>query len=236
MAGTNPCYDGGSDGVMAEDRESADTVTEGTDVAEEPEFEFESTVSTVVASEIARDAPLPVDPGSHRIAPRPALHRLAAFDENDGSDDYKTPDEDAISAGGLSNPQDGTDSEEDIQREQDEIDLEEVVQGEVGQGDVEMGGDSGGDGDANSDSDGTSQSWEAAWNDVPSSNQNNWSVPLPPFPNDPGPPLPLTDPHVIRVVFRYEMLVEMRFNPGLRAGPPQTRIIARHMSHVSTNF
>ena len=238
MMDVNSCVDGGSDIVMAEDRESeSDAVTEETEVADEPEFEFESTVSTTVAMlEPARDAPLPDDPSSHRFAPRPVMRHLPGLIEDDISDDRKTPDEFAInpSDDALSNPQNGSDS-----LGLDHVDLEHSGDADGGNEDGGDGGGDGGDGDnghADSASDGSSQSWEAAWNSVPSSNQNNWSVPLPAFPDNPGPPVPLVDPHVIRVVFRYEMLVEMRFNPGLRAGPPQTRILARHMSHVSTNF
>ena len=226
MSGGNLVDDGDSDIIMAEDPESAsDGPTEGTEVAEQAsgtEFEFESTTSTVAMLEPVSDVQVPDDTSSHRIASGPALHGLPAL----------TQDEDAASQDALANPQDGSESE------QAEANLE-LLGDEVGQEDVDGvqgGGGDGDDGHSDSPSDGSSQSWEAAWNSVPSSNQNNWSVPLPPFPDDPGPPVPLLDPHVIRVVFRYEMLVEIRFNPGLRAGPPQTRILSRHMSHVSTNF
>ena len=114
MMDVNSCVDGGSDIVMAEDRESeSDAVTEETEVADEPEFEFESTVSTTVATlEPARDAPLPDDPSSHRFAPRPVMRHLPGLIEDDISDDRKTPDEFAInpSDDALSNPQNGSDS------------------------------------------------------------------------------------------------------------------------------
>lgn len=68
-------------------------------------------------------------------------------------------------------------------------------------------------------------SWHAAWNPpigpAGGGGSSQWSV---------------TDPEVIAVYFEYNMQVEMQFNPGLRYGPPRTRVNARHWSLVHANF
>ena len=185
------------------------------------EFEFESIVDT--DDEVT---PFQFEERTDNISidtmyDRPILRRLPVM-TGDESDDVDDTVEDPVS-GGQCNPQDGLSPNQ----------FENT-------GDLHAGDDDTDDSDLNlegADSEST-QSWGEAWAQDPNNVDPHrlWQVALPLPQPMPGPPGPLVDPQVIRVTFEQRMRVEMRFSPGLRFGPPQTRVLSSHWALVSTNF
>ena len=221
--------DGDSDVIMLEterQREAIDIMSDlGSDVSvaasteivdqdqDEVQFEFESAVPTI-ESDNESHVPLPQRPQ------RPPLHRLPRFDEltlaaTEGGESE---------VGHVINPQDA-----------DQCSVDQALDASAGfaNGENNEDGDEDVDDDDN-DSDST-ESWEWAWRLNPTIDPDLFAVPMPVPPSDPSGPVPL-DRNVIRVIFVHSMTVEMRFSPGLRSGAPVTRILSRHVSHVSTNF
>lgn len=197
------------------------------------EFEFESSVDTDDEA-----VPFQLEENTDTISTeamqyQPVLRRLPLMpgDESDDIDD--TTFDDPFSAGQC-NPQDGSFPN----------------QFENTEGDYDNAGDDGNDtGDAGdyhsdgnlegADSEST-QSWGDAWAQDPTNVDPHrlWQVSLPLSQPMPGPsgPVATMDPQVISVTFEQRMRVEMRFSPGLRFGPPQTRVLSNHWALVSTNF
>lgn len=116
---------------------------------------------------------------------------------------------------------------------------------------------SGNDLDMQSDSSISQQSWRPMWdnagldtpprasNNGPSSTgieggmlpDPNWGIPPSGPPDSGGPHLPgVTDREVITVFFEHTLHVEMRFNPGMRHGIPNTQVRPSHWSLVHCNF
>ena len=94
-----------------------------------------------------------------------------------------------------------------------------------------------------SDSNMSEQSWRSAWDRGAMEIERGMlpdptggSPPSQP-PDGGGPHLPgVTDREVITVFFEHTLHVEMRFNPGMRYGIPNTQVRSSHWSLVHCNF
>lgn len=94
-----------------------------------------------------------------------------------------------------------------------------------------------------SDSNISEQSWRSAWDRGATEIERGmlpdptWGIPPSQPPDGGGPHLPgVTDREVITVFFEHTLRVEMRFNPGMRYGIPNTQVRSSHWSLVHCNF